>query len=41
MSKRTGRRHHNNKGYEQIKNGSTKVFIKNLAKKLNIKYKEI
>lgn len=32
------RKHHNNKGYRQIKNGTTKKFIKSLAKKLGIKY---
>lgn len=32
------RKHHNNKGYRQIKTGKTKKFIKELAKKLGIKY---
>jgi hypothetical protein len=34
------RRHHNNKGYRQIKRGKTKAFIKKLAKELGIPYKE-
>ena len=32
------RKHHNNKGYRQIKNGDTKKQVKNIAKKLGIKY---
>lgn len=31
------RRHHNNKGYRQIKNGSTYWQVKTIAKKLGIK----
>jgi hypothetical protein len=34
------RRHHNNKGYRQIKRGKTKAFVKKLAKELGIPYKE-
>ena len=32
------RRHHNNKGYRQIKNGTTERQIKQIARKLNIPY---
>lgn len=34
------RRHHNNKGTRQIKRGKTAEFVKHLARKYNIKYKE-
>jgi len=33
------RRHHNNKGYHQIKSGKTRLYVKKLAKKLGIKYR--
>lgn len=32
------RRHHNNTGYRQIKNGSTVKQVKAMAKKLKIKF---
>jgi len=32
------RRHHNNKGLQQIKRGKVKAFVKRLAKKLGIRY---
>jgi hypothetical protein len=35
------RKHHNNKGLRQIKKGSTKKYIKNLAKRLKIKYASV
>lgn len=34
------RRHHNNKGYRQIKRGKTAKQIKRIAEKLGIPYKE-
>jgi hypothetical protein len=34
------RRHHNNKGYRQIKNGGTTKQVKRIAKKLGIPYEE-
>lgn len=34
------RKHHNNKGTRQVKNGKTREFIKHLAKKYGIEYKE-
>lgn len=33
------RRHHNNKGYRQIKNGKTAKQVQHIAKKLGIPYK--
>jgi hypothetical protein len=33
------RRHHNNKGFRQIKNGKTVDQVKRIAKKLGITYK--
>lgn len=30
------RRHHNNKGYRQIRNGSTRKFIERLARSLGV-----
>lgn len=32
------RRHHNNKGYRQIKSGKPEKQMRQLAKKMNIKY---
>jgi len=32
------RRHHNNKGFRQIKRGKTKDQVKKIAKRLGIKY---
>ena len=32
------RKHHNNKGYRQIKNGTTRKQVKAIAKRLKIKY---
>jgi len=32
------RRHHNNKGYRQIRNGTTILQVKLMAKKLKVKY---
>lgn len=32
------RRHHNNKGYRQIKNGRTRKQVRLIAKKLKLKY---
>lgn len=32
------RKHHNNKGLRQIKNGKTRLWVMRLAKKLGIKY---
>lgn len=32
------RRHHNNKGYRQIKRGRTRDQVKAMAKRLGIKY---
>ena len=32
------RRHHNNKGYRQIINGNIKKQVKNMAKRLGVKY---
>jgi hypothetical protein len=32
------RRHHNNKGYRQIKNGTPAKQMKKLAKKMKVKY---
>jgi hypothetical protein len=32
------RRHHNNKGYRQIKRGKTAVGLKAIAKKLGLKF---
>ncbi len=40
MFKRRFRRHHNNKGYRQIKNGQTINQVKRIAKKLNLKYEK-
>jgi hypothetical protein len=34
------RKHHNNKGYRQIKRGKNKEQVKHICKKLNIKYEE-
>lgn len=34
------RRHHNNKGYRQIKTGKCVLFIERLSKKLNIPLKK-
>lgn len=34
------RKHHNNKGYRQIKNGKVKEKVKWIAKKLGLKYEE-
>ena len=34
------RRHHNNKGTRQIQRGKTREFVKSIARKYNIKYKE-
>lgn len=33
------RRHHNNKGYRQIKNGNTEILIRRLRKKFGVKRK--
>lgn len=33
------RKHHNNKGLRQIKQGKTTLFVKALASKLGVKYK--
>jgi hypothetical protein len=35
------RKHHNNKGYRQIKNGKCERSLQLLAKKLGIKYKVV
>lgn len=32
------RRHHNNKGYRQIKNGKTVVQVKRIARRLKLNY---
>ena len=32
------RRHHNNKGHRQIKEGKTRLQVAGIAKKLGIKY---
>lgn len=34
------RKHHNNKGTRQIKNGNTVKTLKNIARKLGIKYED-
>lgn len=39
-SKTQRRRHHNNKGLRQIREGKTREFVKKLARKYKIKYKE-
>jgi hypothetical protein len=33
------RRHHNNKGYRQIKRGKTRLQVKRMARRLGIPYK--
>ena len=39
MALRGERRHHNNKGIRQIQRGKTEVQVRQMAKRLGVKYK--